>query len=254
MPSLLVINPNTTQAMTDEIGHVARAVAAPGTEIDCVSPESGPRSIEGHADEVLAAYNTLDLVAKTRGQYDGYVIACFGDPAIAACREVADVPVVGIAEAAFHMASLVAYKWSIVTVLPRVKPFMEEVIHRNGIEGKCASIRCTPLTVLEIEADIERTKRMMLDEARDAIENDGAEAILLGCAGLGPIDKTMQEALGVPVFDGTACAVTLLEGLHRYGVKTAKVAAYLPPEPKELRGPVCTELRRLYAREELATA
>jgi allantoin racemase len=75
---------------------------------------------------------------------------------------------------------------------------------------------------------------MMLDEARDAIENDGAEAILLGCAGLGPIDKTMQEALGVPVFDGTACAVTLLEGLHRYGVTTAKVRAYLTPEPKEL--------------------
>jgi allantoin racemase len=245
---ILVINPNTTQAMTDEIGHVARASAAPGTEIDCVSPESGPRSIEGHADEVLAAYNTLDVVARTRGEYDGYVIACFGDPAIAACREIADVPVVGIAEAAFHMASLVAYKWSIVTVLPRVKPFMEEVVHRNGMDGRCASIRCTPLTVLEIEADIERTKRMMLEEARDAIANDGAEAILLGCAGLGPIDKTMQEALGVPVFDGTACAVKLLEGLHGYGVTTAKVRAYLTPEPKELVAcPV--SLASIYERE-----
>lgn len=231
---ILVVNPNTTQAMTDEIGAAAQAAAAPDTTIDCVSPESGPRSIEGHADEVLAAYNTLDLVARTHGQYDGYVIACFGDPAIAACREVADVPVVGIAEAAFHLASLVAYKWSIVTVLPRVKPFMEEVVHRNGMDARCASIRCTPLTVLEIEADIDRTKRMMLEEARDAIANDGAEAILLGCAGLGPIDKTMQEALGVPVFDGTACAVKLLEGLHGYGVTTAKVRAYLTPEPKEL--------------------
>ena len=231
---ILVINPNTTQAMTDEIGHAARAVAAPGTEVDCVSPASGPRSIEGHADEVLAAYNTLDLVAQTAGEYDGYVIACFGDPAIAACREVADVPVVGIAEAAMHMASLVAHKWSIVTVLPRVEPFMEEVVRRYGMETRCASIRCTPLTVLEIEQDLERTKRMMHDEARDAIDNDGAEAILLGCAGLGPIDKTMQDALGVPVFDGTACAVKLLEGLHGYGVTTAKVRAYLTPEPKEL--------------------
>ena len=246
---ILVINPNTTQAMTDEIAQVARAAAATGTEIDCVSPESGPRSIEGYTDEVLAAYHTVDLVAQTKGRYDGYVIACFGDPAIAACREVSDVPVVGIAEAAFHMASLVAYKWSIVTVLPRVKPFMEEVVHRNGMEHKCASIRCTPLTVLEIEADIERTKRMMLDEARDAIANDGAEAILLGCAGLGPIDKTMQEALGVPVFDGTACAVKLLEGLHGYGVTTAKVRAYLTPEPKELLA--CpASLAPIYEREQ----
>jgi allantoin racemase len=105
---------------------------------------------------------------------------------------------------------------------------------RNGMEHRCASIRCTPLTVLEIEEDIERTKRMMVDEARAAIEDDDAEAILLGCAGLGPIDKTMREALGVPVLDGTACAIKLVEGLHAYGLKTAKVKAYLAPEPKEL--------------------
>ena len=165
---ILVINPNTTQAMTDEIAQVARAAAATGTEIDCVSPESGPRSIEGYTDEVLAAYHTVDLVAQTKGRYDGYVIACFGDPAIAACREISDVPVVGIAEAAFHMASLVAYKWSIVTVLPRVKPFMEEVVHRNGMEHKCASIRCTPLTVLEIEADIEQNEDWIAHAMLDA--------------------------------------------------------------------------------------
>ena len=231
---ILVVNPNTTQGMTDEIGHVARAAAGPGTEIDCVQPAAGPRSIEGAADEVLAAYHTLDLVAGSRGRYDAYVIACFGDPALAACREVSSVPVLGIAEAAFHVASLVAFKWSIVTVLPRVKPLLEELVHRNGMEIRCASIRCTPLTVLEIEEDIERTRRLMVEEARAAIAEDGAEAILLGCAGLGPLDKWMQDQLGAPVLDGVACAVTLAEALHRYGVTTSKVAAYKDPEPKEL--------------------
>jgi allantoin racemase len=231
---ILVINPNTTQAMTDEIGHVAVAAAGPGTEIDTVQPEAGPRSIEGQADEVLAGYHTLDVVASTRGRYDAYVIACYGDPALAACREVSSVPVIGIAEASFHMASLVAYKWSIVTVLPRVKPMLEELVHRNGMEMRCASIRCTPLTVLEIEEDLERTKRMMVDEARSAIAEDGAEAILLGCAGLGPLDKWMQQQLDVPVLDGVACAVKLAEGLHHYGITTSKVAAYKDPERKEL--------------------
>lgn len=245
---ILVINPNTTQEMTDDIGRVARAAASPGTEIDCVSPKAGPRSIEGFTDEVLASYHTVETVAGTKGRYDAYVIACYGDPALSACREVADVPVVGIAEASFHMASLVAFKWSIVSVLPRVKPLLEELVHRNGMELRCASIRCTPLTVLEIEEDIDRAKRMMVDEARAAIEEDGAEAILLGCAGLGPIDKAMQAELNVPVFDGTACAVMLAENLHRYGVTTAKVAAYLAPEKKELVG--CpTSLVRLYERE-----
>jgi allantoin racemase len=88
--------------------------------------------------------------------------------------------------------------------------------------------------VLEIEEDIERTKRLMVEEARAAIAEDGAEAILLGCAGLGPLDKWMQDQLGVPVLDGVACAVTLAEALHRYGVTTSKVAAYKDPEPKEL--------------------
>ena len=231
---ILVINPNTTQAMTDDIGRMARAAAGPGTQIDCVQPAAGPRSIEGSADEVLAGYHTLDMVASTRGRYDAYVIACFGDPALAACREVSQVPVIGIAEAAFHMASLVAFKWSVVTVLPRVKPLLEELVLRNGMEMRCASIRCTPLTVLEIEEDIERTKRMMVEEARTAIKDDGAEAILLGCAGLGPIDKWMQQQLEVPVLDGVACAVKLAEGLHQYGVTTSKVAAYRDPEPKEL--------------------
>ncbi len=231
---ILVINPNTTQAMTDEIGIAARAVARPDTAIDCLSPDGGPRSIEGFADETIAAYHTLAKVAETQGQYDGYAIACFGDPGLHACREISDVPVVGIAEAAMHMASLVAHRWSIVTVLPRVEPFLAEAVHRAGLDDKCASIRCTPLTVLEIEADIERTKRLIVEHAQLAIDEDGAEAILLGCAGLGPIDKLMQETLGVPVLDGVACAITLLEGLHAYGITTSKTKAFLAPEPKEL--------------------
>jgi allantoin racemase len=233
---ILVINPNTTQAMTDDIAAAAGRAAAPATEVDCVQPPAGPRSIECFTDEQVAGYHVLELVAGTRGRYDAYVIACYGDPAVAACREVADVPVIGIAEASFHLASLVAFKWSIVTVLPRVRPLMEELVHRNGMRSRCASIRCTPLTVLEIEEDMDRTRRMMLAEARAAIADDGAEAICLGCAGLGPLDKPMQAELGVPVFDGTACAVKLAEDLHEYGAGTARVAAYLPPEPKELVG------------------
>jgi len=251
---ILVINPNTTAAMTHEIGKVAEAAARPGTTIECVNPPAGPASIEGHADEALASYHLVELVASTRGRYDGYVIACYGDPALAACREVAEVPVVGIAEASFHMASLVAHKWSIVTVLPRVKPMLEELVARNSMQERCASIRCTPLTVLEIEEDIERTKRMMTDEARQAVSDDGAEAILLGCAGLGPIDKVIQEAVGVPVFDGTACAVSLVESLVSYGVTTAKVAAYLDPEPKELRGEASEGLLAAYRRREPVAA
>jgi|SRR5579862_4098414 len=85
-----------------------------------------------------------------------------------------------------------------------------------------------------------------IEEAEDAIAKDRAEAILLGCAGLGPIDKVMQSTLRVPVFDGTACAVKLLEGLHHYGATTGKMRAYLTPEQKEIAA--CpTSLAPIYA-------
>jgi allantoin racemase len=243
---LLIINPNTTQAMTDEIRLLAERAAAPDTEITCLSPDAGPPSVEGHADEVLAAYNVLDVVASTTGEYDGYVIACFGYPALDACREIADVPVIGIAEAAFHLAAFVGHKWSIVGLTSRAEPFFEDLVTKYGFQQHCASIRCVPLAVLEIVQDMDRTKALMLEAAQRAIEDDGAEAILLGCAGLGPIDRWMGERLGAPVFDGVACGVKVAESLHGLGARTAKVRAYQQPRPKELGG--CpSSLTRLYA-------
>ena len=72
--------------------------------------------------------------------------------------------------------------------------------------------------------------------SRAAIAEDGAEAICLGCAGMGPLDKSVQAELGVPVLDGTACAVKLVEGIVDYGLFTSRVAAYKEPEPKEFVG------------------
>lgn len=115
-----VINPNTSLAMTETIGAAARAVAAPGTEILAVCPRAGVPSIEGHFDEAIAAVGVLEQIRAGREQgVDGHVIACFGDPGLLAARELAQGPVIGIAEAAMHMATMVATRFSIVTTLPR---------------------------------------------------------------------------------------------------------------------------------------
>ena len=117
-----VINPNTSLAMTETIGAAARAVAAPGTEILAVCPRAGVPSIEGHFDEAIAAVGVLEQIKAGREQgVDGHVIACFGDPGLLAARELAQGPVIGIAEAAMHMATMVATRFSIVTTLPAVK-------------------------------------------------------------------------------------------------------------------------------------
>lgn len=231
---ILVINPNTTQAMTDDIGRMARKYARPDTEIVAISPPYGPRSIEGHFEDYIAAAATVEEVAKNRDAYDAFIIACYGDPGLYACREVTDKPVIGIAEASIRMSAFVAHNYSIISVLPRVKPLLLDLVRAVGMESRCASVRCTNLTVLEIEENPERAVVELIEESKKAVAEDGAESILLGCAGMGPLDERIQAAVGVPVLDGTVCAVKVAEGLYDYKKFTSKLAAFAWPEPKEM--------------------
>jgi allantoin racemase len=233
---LLVINPNTSPSMTTQIGLLAMRAARTGTDVTCMSPDFGPRSIEGHVEEAIAAAATLEVVARERDAFDAFVIACFGDPGLSAARELTSAPVVGIAEAAMLLSTLVAHRFSIVTVIPRVIPLLEDLVRRNHLEGRCASIRATGLSVLELEQDWDRAEELMIAEAAAAVQNDGAEAICLGCAGMGTLHERMVSRLDVPVLEGVAAAVTLAEALHSLGLRTAKRRAYRAPEPKEYLG------------------
>lgn len=230
---ILVINPNTTQSMTDAIGEAARKVAQPSTDIVAISPKRGPRSIEGYMEDYVAAVATLETLVENRGKYDAFVIACYGDPGLHAARELMDEPVIGIAEASMHMACLVAHRFSIVSVIHRIKPFLEDMVRMSGLEDRCASVRTTDLAVLDIEKDFDKARAILVAESRRAMDEDGAEAICLGCAGMGPLDKAMQAELGIPVLDGTGCAVKMAEACHGYGITTSKFKAFKAPEPKE---------------------
>lgn len=239
---VLIVNPNTSVQMTEDIDRAAKAYAAKDTEVVTVCPQWGPRSIEGHFEETVAATATVEMIAAHRNAYDGFVIACYGDPGLAAAREVTTVPVIGIAEASMLTACTVAHRFSIVTVLPRIVPMLQDLVRTNGFDVRCASIRATPLSVLEVEGDPNRAVDEIAEQSRHAIDHDGAETICLGCAGMGPLDKQLQERLGVPVIDGVAAALKMLELLATYGITTSKLAAYKQPEPKELVG--CSDALR----------
>ncbi len=145
-----VINPNTSLAMTETIGAAARAVAAPGTEILAVCPRAGVPSIEGHFDEAIAAVGVLEQIRAGREQgVDGHVIACFGDPAGSA--RTGRGPVIGIAEAAMHMATMVATRFSIVTTLPRTLIIARHLLHQYGFHQHCAALHAIDLPVLALE-------------------------------------------------------------------------------------------------------
>jgi allantoin racemase len=232
-----VINPNTTRTMTATIASAARAVAAPGTEIVAVSPAMGPVSIEGHYDEAVSVLGVLDEVRRGEADgIDGYVIACFGDPGLLAAREIARGPVVGIAEAAMHAASLVCTGFSIVSTLGRSRALLHHLVAAYGMQHLCRSIRCTDLAVLDLERAETNAREIILEESRRAVEQDHAEAILLGCAGMADLQADIAQKLGVPVVDGVSAGVKLVEALVGMGLRTSKAGSLAYPLAKPYAG------------------
>lgn len=232
---LLLVNPNTSTAMTEGIAAAARAVAAPGTEVLARQPEFGPRSIEGHFDEAIAAAGVAAVVHGAP-PHDAVVLACFGDPGLDAAREATCAPVLGIAEAAFHAASMLATGFSVVTTMTRTCVIAERLVQRYGFTAQCRGIHGTDIPVLDLEACGPETVARIEAAARAALAQDRSGAIVLGCAGMAALCSTLQQRLGVPVIDGVAVAVKFAEGLAALGLGTSKRGDYAPPLPKDYVG------------------
>jgi allantoin racemase len=230
-----VINPNTTVPMTAKIGLAAKAAASQGVEIRTVNPEFGPPSIEGYFDEAFAAPGLLAEIGKAAGA-DAFVIACFDDTGLEAARSATEAPVVGIGEAAFHMASLIAEKFSVITTLARSVAPIEHNLAKYGLMARCARVRASNVRVLDLEDKGSDARRTIESEIERALAEDGAEAIVLGCAGMTDLARDLSRKAGVPVLDGVACAVSLAESLVRVGLRTSKRNTYAPPLAKAYAG------------------
>lgn len=222
---ILVVNPNTTMSMTDKIGAAARAVARPDTEIIAANSQNGPASIQGFLDVATCVPGLLDEVARHR-DVDAIVVACFDDTGVDAVRTLVSVPVLGIGEAAYHAASLVANKFSVITTLSRSVPGIENNLMRYGLAQKCAKVRATDIPVLKLEEGDPATLQTIKSEIRLSIDEDSAEAIVLGCAGMADLMVSLSDEFGLPVIDGVATGIAFAEALVNTGLKTSKIGAY----------------------------
>ncbi|MCC8405438.1 aspartate/glutamate racemase family protein [Paraburkholderia sp. MMS20-SJTN17] len=232
-----LINPNTTRRMTEAMGRCAREVAAPGTEVVAVNPTMGPPSIEGYYDEALATPGLLaEVAAGEREGCHGYVIACFGDPGLYAARELARGPVIGIAEAAMHAASVLAPGFSVVTTLARTCGMAWHLAERYGMKRFCRNVRATDVAVLDLDKPGSAARRIILDECRRALAEDGSDAIVLGCAGMAELCAEIEDALGAPVIEGVTAAVKWTEALVALRLATAKRGDYARPLAKRYDG------------------
>jgi allantoin racemase len=232
-----VVNPNTTQSFTRKIEVAALAVAGNGTKILATQPDMGPVSIEGYYDEVFAIPGMLmRIVEAEKKNVSGHVIACFDDTGLDAARMAATAPVVGIGEAAFHAASLIAYKFSVVTTLSRSIPVIEHNLVRYGLASRCAKVRAAEVPVLSLEDPNSPARARLSQEIELAKSQDVCEAIVLGCAGMADLAHGLSEEHGLPVIDGVSAAIGLIEMLARSNLRTSKLGGYAKPLPKPYLG------------------
>jgi allantoin racemase len=231
---ILVVNPNTTASMTDKIGAAARRVASAGTEILATNSANGPASIEGFYDEAMSLAGMLAVIRETP-DFDAVVIACFDDTGVDAARCLTDKPVIGIGEAAYHMASMISNKFSVVTTLARSVPALEHNLHRYGLIARCARVRSSEVAVLELEHPGSDACNRISAEIGRAITEDRAEAIVLGCAGMADLADALAIEHGLPVLDGVTCAIGLAEAMVKLRIFTSRVGGYSPP-PKHKAG------------------
>ena len=183
--------------MTTSIGVAARVVAAAGTVIEAVKPSFGAASTEDHHDDVWAASGVTEQARKGEADStDAYVNACFGDSGLHAARELTREPVIGIAEAAFHAATLVATGFSVVTTLARTCVSAEHLVLQYGFERRCCGIHGTDLWVLELDDPANHAFDRILACAQDALARDRSGAIVLGCAGMVDRCHALQRRRG----------------------------------------------------------
>jgi allantoin racemase len=240
---LKVVNPNTSWAMTESIGTCARAVAGPGTRIEAVSPAMGPVSIESHYDEALSVPGLLTEIASgEQAGADAYVIACFGDPGLDAARELATGPVIGVAQAAMHAASLLGRGFTVVTTLERTVGRAWDLAEHYGFGRACRSVHACDLGPLELDTD-PRAAEAIVAVARHAVAHDRSDALVLGCAGMGSLARRVAAQVDVPVVEGVGAAVLLAESLVRLGLRTNKTGEFARPVAKPYAG----DLRRFGA-------
>lgn len=232
---ILLVNPNTTETMTDKAAFAARAVAASGTAIIAATSRMGPVSIEGHYDGALAIPGLLSELKERAGEYDAAIIACFDDTGLDAARSFADVPVLGLCESAVATAGFLAQRFTVVTTLERSRVLIDNLVRRYGMGGR-AKVRASDIPVLQLEDPASGAIGKLRAEIERALAEDGAEAIVLGCAGMTDLARELQDIYGVPVVDGVAAAVKQAEALVSLGLSTSKRGSYASPLAKLFTG------------------
>lgn len=241
-----VVSPITTADFRS--AEALAGLEGPGLVLSGAQIASGPGSIECEYEQAMAVPDTVRAIVEAeRAGVDAVVIDCMGDPGLRPARECVTIPVVGPGQTAMHVAAMLGHRFSVVTVLRRLRPSFENAAAVHGLATRMASCRSVDIPVLELESDMEATEAALIEEAAKAVEIDGAEAVIFGCTGLlgcaGAVRAgLLARGIDIPVVDPIPTAVAMAAALVRSGLGQSKLTYPLPPE-KPMPGYDMPELR-----------
>ncbi len=233
---LLIINPNISLSVTELIEAEARRTAAADTQILMATAPSGVAYIETRFEALLGGHAAAVIAGEQLGNYDAVVVAAFGDPGLLALREVLEVPVVGLTEAALMTAAQLGQRFSIIAISQRITPWYRECVEHNGLLGRLASIRHLDRPLRDAGSVQEDHGQRLLELCHLAVKEDGADVLILAGAPLAGLARGLAGHLPVPVVDGVSCAVAQAQVLHRLQAGQAREGSFARPPSKPNQG------------------
>ena len=229
-----VLIPNSSEEFRVSQIEQRKQAAFPDTEVEVVCLPHGPVSIESAYDEAIAAPYIVAEVRKAETEgYDAVSLDCAMDTVVRASREAVQIPVTSAGEASYLLAMSLCRRFSVITVLKSTADEIQENICKYGFDSRVASVRCANVPVLELN-NVEKAFRAIMKESKEAVDQEGAEAIVLGCTGMSPLARRLQKELDVPVVDPAIAALKLAEIFASMGISTSKIA-YAAPREKRIQ-------------------
>jgi len=229
---ILLINPNTTQELTDRLEAAARGVMTEGTELVAVTAPIGVPYISTRAEAQIGGVQVLEILAERHQDFDAAIVAAFGDPGLGAARELFDIPVVGLAEAGMLTACMLGGKFSIVTFAQALGPWYQECVAWHGLQGRCAGVHMLNGAFSSINAVQDEKADLLVDLARQAIDAGGTDTVVLAGAPLAGLAARVRDQIPVPVIDCAEAAMKQAEALAALRPRGAKAGSFKRPAGK----------------------
>jgi len=233
---LLLINPNISDSVSELIRAEALRSVAAGTTVEVLTAAFGVAYIETRFEALIGAYATAQLAAEHHERFDAVIVAAFGDPGVTGLREILPIPVTGLTEAALASAHLLGHRISIIAISQRIQAWYREVVESYGFGARLASIRALDRPLASIGGVQDEHAQALKTLAQRAVDEDGAEVIVLAGAPLAGLARSLAGQLPVPVVDGVSSAVRHAQTLVALSPGRATVGSFAPPPAKPNRG------------------